>query len=79
MNIFADNDQILILVCASEILGTFMVAMNVANFQLFASYRTFAKLSAVQRDAVVIVSSRTIWDWISHEVVHNAFINVSAQ
>lgn len=60
-------------------LGEFVVAVDIANLKFSASYRTFSKLSAIQGDAVIIISGRPVSDGVSHEVVHNVGINTPPQ
>ena len=56
VNILTDDDQIFVLGCATEIPGQFAVAVDVANLQQFSSHSAFAELSAVEGNAIIIVS-----------------------
>lgn len=60
VDILADDNQVFIFVCTTKVPGELMMAVNIANGQQLPSYCTLAKLSAVQRDSIVVVGRRTV-------------------
>lgn len=45
VNIFTDQREVTVFVCAAKVSRPLVVAVNTSNLQLFSCYRTFSKLS----------------------------------
>ena len=44
VNIFTDQRQVVVFVCAAKVSWPLVVAVNSSNLQLFSCYRTFANV-----------------------------------